>query len=86
MWVKIDAHPCWRVQSALDERGVEYQVVQGPLRTGKRDELEKLSGQRKYPVIEFEDGSAYREDSKDMAQRVKDGNLFEGSGEPTPGA
>ncbi len=86
MWVKIDAHPCWRVQKALDEQGVEYEVVKGPLRPGKRDELEQLSGQRKYPVIEFEDGHSYREESKDMAQRIKGGNLFEASGESAPGA
>jgi len=23
MFVKIDAHPCWRVQKALDEQGIE---------------------------------------------------------------
>jgi glutathione S-transferase len=86
MWVKIDAHPCWRVQKALDEQGVEYEVVKGPLRTGKRDELEQVSGQRKYPVIEFEDGRTYRDESADMAQRIKDGKLFDGSGEAAPSA
>jgi glutathione S-transferase len=75
MWVKIDAHPCWKVQKALDEQGVEYEVVKGPLRGSKRDALEQLSGQRKYPVIEFEDGSAYREESKDMAARIRAGEL-----------
>jgi glutathione S-transferase len=85
MWVKIDAHPCWRVQKALDEQGVEYEVVKGPLRPGKRDDLEKLSGQRKYPAIELEDGRVYREESADMAQRIRAGELFQGSGEPAPG-
>jgi len=82
MWVKIDAHPCWKVQKALDEQGIEYEVVKGPLRGGKRDELERLSGQRKYPVIEFEDGSVYREESKDMAARIRAGELFEAQGAP----
>jgi glutathione S-transferase len=86
MWVKIDAHPCWRVQKALDEQGVEYEVVKGPLRPGKREELEQRSGQRKYPVIEFEDGSTYRDESKDMAQRIRDGKLFEAAGGSSPGA
>ena len=86
MWVKIDAHPCWRVQKALDEQGVDYEVVKGPLRSGKRDELEQVSGQRKYPVVEFEDGRTYRDESAEMAQRIKDGNLFEASGESAPGA
>jgi glutathione S-transferase len=76
-WLKIDAHPCWRVQKALDEQGIEYEVVKGPLRPGKRDELERLSGQNKYPTIEFEDGRVYREESKDMAERIRAGKLFE---------
>ena len=75
MWVKIGAHPCWKVQKALDEQGIEYEVVLGPLRRTQRDELEKLSGQRKYPVIEFEDGTIYRAESKDMATRIRRGEL-----------
>jgi glutathione S-transferase len=75
MFVKIDGHPCWRVQKALDEQGIEYEVVKGPLRPGKREELEELSGQGKYPVIEFEDGSVYREESKAMAERIRAGKL-----------
>jgi hypothetical protein len=31
-------------------------------------------------VIEFEDGSTYRAESKDMAARIRDGKLFEGRG------
>jgi glutaredoxin len=80
MWVKIDAHPCWKVQKALDEQGIEYEVVKGPLRGGKRDDLERLSGQRKYPVIELEDGRVYREESKDMAATIRAGKLFEATG------
>jgi glutathione S-transferase len=76
MFVKIDRHPCWKVQKALDEQGIEYEVVKGPLMPGKRNELEELSGQGKYPVIEFEDGSVYREESKDMAERIRAGKLL----------
>ena len=79
MFVKIDGHPCWRVQKALDEQGIEYELVKGPLRAGKRDDLERLSGQRKYPVIEFEDGTTYRDDSKEMAERIRSGELLERS-------
>jgi glutathione S-transferase len=79
MWVKIDAHPCWRVQKALDEQGIEYEVVKGPLRPGKRDDLERVSGQRKYPAIEYEDGRVYRAESADMAKRIRDGKLFDGA-------
>jgi len=86
MWVKINAHPCWKVQKALDEQGIEYEVVKGPLRGGKRTELEQLSGQRKYPVIEFEDGRTYREESTDMAARIRAGELFEQSAGSEPAA
>ena len=82
MWAKMDAHPCARVQKALDEQGIEYEVVKGPLRPGKRTELERISGQRKYPTIEFEDGGVYREESKDMAARIRAGGLFERSESP----
>jgi glutathione S-transferase len=75
MFAKFDAHPCWRVQKALDEQGVEYEVVKGPLRPGKRDELERLSGQRKYPVVEFEDGTIYREGWRGGAARLLPGEL-----------
>jgi glutaredoxin len=78
MWLKINAHPCWKVQKALDEQGIEYEVVKGPLGRGKRDELERISGQRKYPAIQFEDGSVYRAESKEMAERIRAGKLFEG--------
>ena len=75
MFAKFDGHPCWKVQKALDEEGIEYEVVKGPLRPGKRDELEQLSGQRKYPAIEFEDGRVYRDESSDMAARIRAGQL-----------
>jgi glutathione S-transferase len=74
-WVKLSGHPCWKVQKALDEQGIEYEVVKGPVRRSKRDDLERLSGQRKYPVIEFEDGQAYREESDEMVARIRAGNL-----------
>ena len=75
-WVKLSGHPCWRVQKALDEQGVDYEVVKGPLRRSKRDELETLSGQRLYPVIELPDGTAYRDESKAMVARIASGQLI----------
>lgn len=78
MFAKFDGHPCWKVQRALDEQGIEYELVKGPLRGGKRDELERISGQRKYPVIEFEDGSTYRGESGEMAARIRAGELRAG--------
>jgi glutathione S-transferase len=82
-WAKVGAHPCHRVQKALDEQGIEYEVVKGPVRPGKREELARISGQRKYPTIEFEDGSTYREESADMAERISAGRLFEAAGGTT---
>jgi glutathione S-transferase len=77
MWVKIGAHPCWCVQKALDEASIEYEVVKGPQSRSKRDQIVALSGQSLYPVIEFEDGRVYREESKRMAERIRAGKLFE---------
>ena len=33
-WVKLSGHPCWRVQKALDEQGIDYELVKGPVRPG----------------------------------------------------
>ncbi len=74
-WVKLKVHPCWIVEKALDEQGIEYEIVAGPLRPSKREQLEQLSGQRKYPVIEFDDGRVYREESVDMAAKIAAGGL-----------
>ena len=49
----------------------------GPTRPGKRADLQRLSGQKLYPVIEFENGSIYREESKDMAATIRAGKLDE---------
>jgi glutathione S-transferase-like protein len=69
--------PCWRVQRALDEQRIAYEVVKGPARPGKRADLQRLSGQNLYPVIELENGSIYREESKDMAATIRAGKLDE---------
>lgn len=79
LWVKIGGHPCWRVQKALDEQGIEYDVVRLPFRKSKRDQVRLVSGQDSYPVIQFEDGRVYREESKDMAARIRAGKLFDSS-------
>jgi hypothetical protein len=79
-WVKVKGHPCWKIQSALDDMGIEYEVAKGPLRRSKRDDLEQNTGVRLYPAIEFEDGSFYREESKDMERTIRDGKLMERAG------
>jgi glutathione S-transferase len=74
-WLKAEGHPCWRVQHALDEAGVEYEVVKEPLLRGRRTEIEQKTGQKELPVIELENGDFYRADSKEMAERIRTGRL-----------
>ena len=86
-WVKIAAHPCWRVQTALDVAGVQYEIVhEGPtFRKSARENTITRTGQQNFPWIEFEDGSVYREESKDMVETIKGGKLDEKRG-GSPGA
>ena len=78
IWIKVSGHPCWKVQKALDEQGIEYEVVPGswPGRK-KRTALIEGTGQSSYPAIQFEDGSWYREESKDMERTIREGHLME---------
>jgi glutathione S-transferase len=88
LWVKVGGHPCWRVQKALDEQGIEYEVVPGPVRRSRRDHMQEHTGQRLYPAIEFEDGTWYREESKRMEEEIRAGRLMEkrlGSNPPAAG-
>ena len=67
---------CYTVQKALDEQGIDYEVVKAPLYPrGRRQEVQRVSGQTMLPVIEFADGTGYRADSKDMAARIRAGEL-----------
>ena len=79
MWAKFGPHPCWRVQKALDDAGVPYEVVQegSAFKSSSRERTIDRTGQKKFPWIEFEDGSVYREESKDMAERIRAGKLQE---------
>jgi hypothetical protein len=80
LWVKIGGHPCWRVQKALDESGIEYEIVKHPsFRRSKRTEYKELAGTDRLPSIELEDGTIIREESKDLAARVREGRLREGA-------
>ena len=78
-WVKLGGHPCWRVQKALDEAGVEYELVKegSSFKGSSRAQTTEKTGQKKFPWIEFEDGSVYREESKGMAETIRAGKLDE---------
>ena len=81
MWAKFGGHPCWKVQKALDDQGIEYEVAKGPWPGRKnRSAILKGTGQALYPAIEFEDGSWYREESKDMEATIRAGKLMEKAG------
>jgi glutathione S-transferase len=68
-----DVDACWRVQKALDEQGVDYEVVKHGFGKGKRPHVQQLSGQNKLPVLEVPGGEIYREESKEMAARIRAG-------------
>ena len=82
-WVHVGAHPCWRVEKALNDMGIEYERVKLPTGRSNREQIMELTGQERYPAIQFEDGRAYREESKDMARTIRDGKLTERAGAPT---
>jgi len=69
--------PCWTVQKALDEQGIAYEVVRGPWRPKNRTVVIEGTGQPLYPAIQFEDGSWYREESKEMERTIREGGLRE---------
>ena len=69
----IDA--CWVVQKELDAQGIDYEIVKHGWGKGKRPEVEAISGQSKLPVLELPNGEVYRAESKEMAARVRSGQL-----------
>jgi glutathione S-transferase len=75
MFLKLEAHACERVQRALDEKGIEYEVVKHPLLNRNRTELKELSGQTTLPVLELADGRGVREESKVLAEKIRSGEL-----------
>jgi hypothetical protein len=74
MFVK-GPHPCWQVQKALDEAGVNYEVVTGPLRRGKRTEMVRRTGQKLYPAIVREDGSVVKKESSELIAMIRAGEF-----------
>jgi hypothetical protein len=64
---------------------IEYELAPGPW-LGKRPELVEHTGVRSYPAIEFDDGTWYREQSKDMAAAIRAGKLDEMHGKTPAGA
>jgi hypothetical protein len=81
LWAKTRSHPCWKIQKALDDQGIEYEVVKEPWpRRKTRTAVIEGTGQALYPAIEFDDGSWYREESKEMERTIREGRLLERRG------
>lgn len=74
-FLKTDLDSCHKVQKALDEQGIEYEVVKHGFLRGRRPDVVALSGQKLLPVLELPDGEVYRAESKDMAARVRAGGI-----------
>jgi hypothetical protein len=76
MWAKFGRHPCWTVQKALDDMGVEYVVVKESWPSRKsRTEVIEGTGQSGLPAIELENGTWYREESAAMAKAIRAGKF-----------
>lgn len=72
------SHPCWQVQRALDEAGIEYELVKHPsLPRGHRSEVIALTGQPKLPALELDDGRVLREEPDALVERITTGRLRE---------
>jgi glutathione S-transferase len=84
-WVKLGGHPCWRAQKALDEAGIDYELVLHSGLRFRRPEVVAQTGQRKVPFIEFEDGTTLLE-SSEIAARAQNGTLVPSTPPPPAGA
>jgi tRNA isopentenyl-2-thiomethyl-A-37 hydroxylase MiaE len=75
-WLKIDAHPCWTVEKALKERGVEFEAIREPtFPRSRRKAVEEHTDQRLLPVIENADGTWIRDDSRALIERINAGEF-----------
>ena len=66
---------CTKVERALRDRGIAYEVVKHGFLASDRSEVVALSGQEQLPVLELPDGTAYRAESVEMAARIRAGEL-----------
>lgn len=76
-FLHTEADVCWKVEKALKEQGIPYEVVKhGYTKSDKsRADVIELSGQKFLPVLELPGGEVYRADSSEMAERVRSGEL-----------
>ena len=76
-FLHVNGDACWRLQKALDEQGIDYQVVTHGYGKSERSRADvvKLSGQKYLPLLELGDGTIIREETDDMVAKVKAGQL-----------
>jgi len=75
-------HPCGVAQKALDDAGIQYELVKHSPFRPLRNDVKTMTGQKKLPLVEFEDGTFLRE-SMAIAERAAAGTL-KGPGETAP--
>jgi hypothetical protein len=75
-FLHTDMDKCWQVQRALVDQGVEFEISKHGYGRRHRDAVEQLSGQKLLPVIEFADGTPYRDETDGMVKRIRAGSLF----------
>lgn len=76
-FLHVNADACWRLQTALDEQGVEYEVVKhgyGKSEKARADVIAR-SGQKLLPMLELADGTIVREETDTMVAKVASGEL-----------
>ena len=74
-FLHMNLDSCWKVQKALDEQGIDYEIVKHGYLRGARPDIVEMTGQKLLPVLELADGTAYRAESSEMAARVRAGDL-----------
>lgn len=76
MWLKASMHPCHNVRQAMDDRGVDYELVKEPTYPrGRRSNVIENTGQNMLPAIETADGTWIREESKVLIERINAGEF-----------
>jgi glutaredoxin len=86
VFLRVEGHGCWQAQKALDEAGIEYELVKVPVLRPRRTRVIELTGQQKVPVIELEDGTAIRAEGKELSRRIREGTLRPEAGPQAPAA
>jgi len=82
-FLHTDVDSCWKAQKALDEAGIDYEIVKEPLYPrGRRKDVAANTDGVLLPAIEFEDGTWYREETDDMVATIRSGKLLERTEEP----